>query len=139
MRLLNSKKGVFMSFRDWFSFFVGLVLFLMGITPLLNKWNIISFSLPEFLSGLIGSIFFWIIAIAGGYIIIDGMIEPAGHAIHKFLILLGLIFIVVGFLPILNSFDVIKLELPFLANLVVYNIIITVEGLMLMSAGFTMR
>jgi len=128
-----------MSFRDWISFFIGLVLFVIGLIPLLNKFGVLKFTLPDFMLGLIGSIFFWIIAIAGTYIIIDGLIEPAGHGLHKFLLALGLLFIIIGLIPIMNKFGVIKLDIPFLANLVVYNIIITIEGLMLMTAGFTMR
>ncbi|MFH0870248.1 MAG: hypothetical protein V1866_04295 [archaeon] len=139
MNFLNSKKGFFMSGRDWISFFIGIVLFLIGIVPLLKQFKVLGFGLPSFLNGLMAQIFFWIIAIAGVYIIVDGLIEPAGHALHIFLMVLGLIFVIVGLVPILNKFGVIHLNLSFLANLVVYNSIITIEGLMLMTAGFTMR
>jgi len=139
MNFLDSKKGFFMSGRDWISFFVGLVLFLVGFIPLLKQFKVLGFGLPIFLNSLMAQIFFWIIAIAGVYIIIDGLIEPAGHSLHIFLMILGFLFIIVGLIPILNKFGVISLNLSFLANLVVYNSIITIEGLMLMTAGFTMR
>lgn len=139
MKFLDSKKGWLMTARDWISFFVGVVLLVVGLIPLLNKWNVIGFGLPGFFSGLVGSIFFWIIAIAGIYIIIDGLIEPAGHSLHIFLMILGLVFVIVGLIPILNKFGVIGFNLGFLSNMMVYNIIITLEGLMLMTAGFTMR
>jgi hypothetical protein len=139
MELLQSKKGMFMSARDWISFFAGLILLVVGVLPLLKYFKVISFGLPGFLGGLMASIFFWIIAVAGLYIIIDGLIEPAGHALHIALMVLGVVFVIVGLIPILYSFKVIGFTIPFLSNLVVYNIIITVEGIMLMSAGFTMR
>ena len=139
MKFLSSKKGFYMSARDWISFFAGLVLFVIGFIPLLSAWKVVSFALPGFLSGFIASIFFWIIAIAGLYIIIDGIIEPAGHALHTTLLVLGFLFVIIGLIPILAKFGVIGFNIGFLANLMVYNIIITVEGIMLMSAGFTMR
>lgn len=139
MNMFHSKKGFYMSARDWISFFVGLLLFAVGLIPLLNKFGVLPFGLPGFMTGLIASIFFWIIAIAGLYIIIDGLIEPAGHMIHTMLIVTGILFVLIGLVPILNQFGVIKFDIPFLKDLIVYNIIITIEGLMLMSAGFTMR
>jgi hypothetical protein len=139
MNILNSKKGFYMSTRDWVSFFVGAVLFVVGLIPLLKQFNILPFGLPGFLSGLMGSIFFWIIAIAGLYIIVDGLIEPAGHMIHTVLLIAGFVFVLVGLIPILAQFGVIGFNIPFLKNLIVYNIILVIEGIMLMSAGFTMR
>ena len=139
MNMLNSKKGFYMSARDWISFFAGLVLFVVGLVPLLSQFKVLPFGLPSFLSGLVGSVFFWIIAVAGLYIIIDGLIEPAGHMIHTLLLIMGAVFVIVGLIPILAQFGVIKFSIPFLSNLIVYNIILTIEGLMLMSAGFTMR
>lgn len=137
--LLNSKKGFFMSFRDWLSFFIGLVLFAIGLIPLLSSFKVITWGLPGFMTSLVGSIFFWIIAIAGAYIFIDGIIEPKAEFLHLTLLLIGLVFIAVGLIPILNKAGIIGFSIPFLANMVVYNVIIFVEGLMLMTAGFTMR
>jgi hypothetical protein len=139
MGMFSTKKGFYMSARDWISFFVGLILFAVGLVPLLKTFGVTKFGLPAFMTGLIGSIFFWIIAVAAVYIIIDGFIEPAGHMLHIALMVAGLIFLIVGLIPILHQFGVIKFTIKFLENLVVYNIIITVEGLMLMTAGYTMR
>jgi hypothetical protein len=138
-KILSSKKGFYMSARDWISAVIGLILIAVGLIPLLFNFKIIGFGLPGFLSGLMSSVFFWIIAVAGVYIIIDGFIEPAGHLLHTLLLITGLVFVIIGLIPILNQFGVFKFEIPFLSNLVVYNIIITIEGLMLVSAGYTMR
>lgn len=139
MKLLNNKKGFFMSFRDWLSFFIGLILFAIGLIPLLSSFKVIKWGLPGFMTSMIGSIFFWIIAVGGVYIFIDGIIEPKAEFLHLALLLIGLVFVAVGLIPILNKFGTISFNIPFLANMVVYNIIITIEGLMLMTAGFTMR
>ena len=134
-----NKKGFFMSFRDWLSFFVGLGIFLVGIVPLLGHFGVLPFGLPAALNTLLGSVAVWIIAIAGVYIIIDGIIEPDRNMLHMLLLGMGALFVIVGLIPILHMFGVIPFTIPFLDNLIVYNAILTVEGIMLMTAGFTMR
>ena len=134
-----NKKGFFMSFRDWLSFGVGALLILVGGIPLLGYFGVLPFTLPAVLNTLIASVAFWIIAIGGLYILIDGIIEPSGHTLHMLLLALGGLFILVGLLPILNSFGVVGFEVPFLQNLVVYNAIITLEGILLIVGGLTMR
>lgn len=128
-----------MSFRDWLSFFVGLGIFLIGVIPLLNYFGVLPIELPGILATLPTTIAVWIIALAGVYIIIDGIIEPDGNMLHMLLLGMGILFVVVGLIPILYSFGIIPFTIPFLGNLVVYNIVLTVEGIMLMTAGFTMR
>ncbi|MFT4343584.1 MAG: hypothetical protein ACMXYE_02445 [Candidatus Woesearchaeota archaeon] len=134
-----NKKGFFMSFRDWLSFGVGGLLILLGGLPLLHTFGVLPFGLPGIFNTLMVSIGGWIIALAGLYIVIDGMIEPSGHSLHMILLALGGLFILVGLLPILNSFGVVDFQVPFLENLVVFNIIITVEGFLLILGGLTMR
>ena len=80
--MLNKKGLIFTRPRDTVSFFVGLVLLALGLIPLLSQFGVIGFTLPGFLTGLVGSIFIWIIAVAGAYIVIDGFIEPPLHSLH---------------------------------------------------------
>lgn len=138
-RLLNaSKKGmVFTAPRDTISFFVGLIIFAYGIVPLLNKLGVMGFVWPGFLADIGFSIAMWIIAVAGMYVLVDGFIEPPQHGLHWALILIGLVLFVSGLLPILKSFGVIGLSLPFLETMIVYYAIITVEGLLLLIGGLT--
>jgi hypothetical protein len=136
--MLNKKGLVFTRPRDTVSFFVGLALLALGLIPLLNHFNAISFGLPEFLNGLIASIFIWVIAVAGLYVVIDGFIEPPMHALHWALILFGFIFLIIGLIPILHNFNVIGFTIiSFLDNMVVYNIAICIEGLLLLIGGLT--
>lgn len=130
----NKKARVFTAPRDTISFFVGVVLAAFGVLPLLSKWGIVKFQIP-FLSNIAVSVLVWIVAVAGLYVLIDGFIEPPAHALHWMLILIGLILAIVGLIPILKSFGVLGFTLPF--NDVVYRIIITLEGLLLIIGGLT--
>jgi len=123
--------------RDKMSFFVGLILFAMGGIPLANKLGFLGFNLPELISGAIGSVAIWIIAVGGAYVLIDGIIEPKTHSLHWTLVLIGLLLLVTGLIPILNNFGVLPFGFGFLNNLVVYNSIITLEGLLLVIGGLT--
>jgi len=135
--MLNKKGLVFTRPRDTVSFFIGLVLLILGLIPLLHYFKVLGFALPEFLSGLVGSIFIWIIAVAGAYIVIDGFIEPPLHSLHWILILIGLVFLIIGLIPILNNFNIIPFTISFLNNMVVYNLVIAVEGFLLIVGGLT--
>ncbi|MFO8015995.1 MAG: hypothetical protein R6U32_02740 [Candidatus Woesearchaeota archaeon] len=139
--MLNNRKGmVFVRARDTISFFIGLILAAFGLIPLLSSFGVLPFSLPEFLLNLPVSVLVWIVAIAGLYIVIDGFIEPPMHMLHWALILGGIILLIVGLIPILHSFNVIPFTIPFLGeNLVVYQVMIGIEGIFLMIAGVSMR
>ncbi|MBU0536296.1 MAG: hypothetical protein KKE20_04985 [Nanoarchaeota archaeon] len=134
-----SKKGmIFTSPRDTISFVIGLILITFGIIPLLNKFGAITWNIPG-INILPVGVLIWITAIAGFYILIDGFIEPPMHIFHWLLIIAGLIMMVIGLLPILHSFGVIGFKIPGMDNLVVYQVIITMEGLGLAIAGTTMH
>ena len=134
---MNKRGIVFTRPRDTVSFLVGLVLLLVGGIPVLSSMKLLPFGLPSFLTGLVGNIAIWLVAFGGAYVVIDGFIEPPMHSLHWFLIVAGLILLVVGLIPILNKFGVISFNIPFLANLVVYQVIIAIEGLLLVIGGFT--
>jgi len=134
-----NKRGFFMETRGWISLIVGLLLLAVGLIPLLSHLSIIPFGLPGFMNNIFGAIFAWVIAVAALYILVDGIIEPSGNTLHLILIGLGIVFLVVGLFPILKQFGVIGFSIPFLSNLIVYNVIITIEGLMLVVGGLTMR
>jgi hypothetical protein len=135
---MNKKGIVFTRPRDTISFFIGLLLFALGVIPLLASLNVIGWNLPAFLNNVVAQVFIWIIAVAGLYIIIDGFIEPPAHNLHWILIAMGLVLFVVGLLPILFTFGVLGWDLgTFLNKLYIYNAIITLEGLLLMIGGLT--
>jgi hypothetical protein len=134
---MNREGIVFTRPRDTISFFIGVLLTVVGLIPLLIFFKLVSWTLPKFMTSLPFSIAVWIIAVAGLYVVIDGLIEPPAHNLHWFLIVAGLVLFVVGLLPLLNKFGVLGLNIPFLKNLVVYHAIITVEGVLLIIGGLT--
>ena len=138
MEMLNSKKGFYASARDWISFFIGIVLAVFGLIPLLYQFfKITVLNLHTFVDKLPLQILVWVVAIGGAYVILDGLIEPAGHMLHVTLMILGLVFVVAGLIPILISFKVLSFSWPL--TTIVYQVIITIEAFMLMTAGLTMR
>ena len=134
---MNKKAMVFTAPRDTISFFVGLLIFAYGIVPVLNKFAVMAFTWPSILADVGFSVAMWIIAVAGAYVLVDGFIEPPQHSLHWALILIGLLLFVTGLLPILHSFNIIGFSFDFLNSLLVYYIIITVEGLLLLIGGLT--
>ena len=135
--IMNKKGIVFTRPRDTISFFIGVFLAALGIIPLLNKFGVIGFTLPSFLTNLLAQIAIWIIAVAGLYVVIDGFVEPPAHNLHWILICAGIVLFVVGLLPILFTFKVIGFSIPFLNNLIVYQTLITLEGILLIIGGLT--
>ncbi|SRR3989344_2429894 len=134
------KKGmIFTSPRDTLSFIIGLILLAFGIIPLLNSLGVIAWNLPGFLVNLPIGVLVWIVAITGFYILIDGFIEPPMHIFHWLLIFVGLILMVVGLIPILHGFGTIGFTIPGMDNLVVYWVLISLEGFGLILAGTTMH
>lgn len=137
--MLSKKAMIFTSPRDTLSFVIGLILLAFGIIPLLNKFGAIGWNLPGFLVNMPVGVLVWIVAVAGLYILIDGFIEPPMHIFHWLLILAGLIMMVIGLIPILHSFGTIGFTIPGMDNLVLYWVLITLEGFGLALAGTTMH
>ncbi len=137
--MLGKRGMIFTSPRDTISFVVGLILLAFGIIPLLNKFGVIGWNLPGFLVNLGTGVLVWIVAIAGLYILIDGFIEPPMHIFHWLLIIAGLIMMVLGLIPILHTFGVIGFSMPGMDSMILYWIVISLEGLGLAIAGLTMH
>ena len=133
---MNKQGVVFTRPRDTISFVIGIILALFGILPLLTKWGVIGISLPGFMTNLPIQIAVWIVAVGGAYVAIDGMIEPPAHSLHWILIVVGVILLAFGLIPILHNFGVIGFTLG-IESLMIYQIIITVEGILLIIGGLT--
>lgn len=135
---MNKKGIVFTRPRDTVSFFVGVVLFIFGLVPLLSAVGVLKWSLPGFMTNLPFNVVIWIIAVAALYIVIDGFIEPPAHNLHWFLIIAGIVLFVVGLLPILHNFGIVGLDMgSFLNKLIIYDALITLEGALLIIGGLT--
>ncbi|MFC1722714.1 hypothetical protein ACFL0V_01100 [Nanoarchaeota archaeon] len=129
-------------FKDVLSFIVGLVLFLLGMFPLLAKFKIgpAWFSL----SFLPVAIFSWIVAVGALYLVINSIIEITNSASIGFLsIIVAFVCLCVGILPILAKFNIgpAFFSLSFLGGLgdLFFYIVFIAEGIFLMLAMIFME
>jgi hypothetical protein len=136
--MLHKKAMIFTLARDTISFVIGLILAAFGIVPFLATIGVLASNPLGSITNLPTSILIWVVAFGGCYILIDGFIEPPMHMLHWFLILAGLILAAIGLIPLLHSFGVIGFTIPVLGTkLIVYHIIIGLEGILLMIGGLT--
>lgn len=122
--------------NNWISLFLGFTLTALGVIPLLSAIGIIGFSLPGFMSGLWGSLFsLFIVAGAGVYLLIDSFFED--DFIFWLTFVMSLIIIIIGVVPILSKFGILGFSIPF--GEVIYQILFTLEGILLIIAAFAMN
>ena len=114
---------------------VGLLLTALGIIPLLQQYKIISFGLPTFLNGLLGSVIMYVLAATGLYLIVQGFMEGFDSTIGKVTVVAGLVILVLGVIPLLSSFGVIAFSIPFL-TLTIFRVIFVIEGILLVIGAF---
>jgi hypothetical protein len=123
------------SLRHWSSFFVGVLIFLFGLFPLIGKdeWLF-------FLGGNVyGNIAMYLVAFGGLYIIIDSFFEFTFHSgIGIATLLVGLLVFAIGLITILHNFGMIAFSIPFVDQMIVWNILFILEGLFLMLGCFVM-
>ncbi|HIH37974.1 hypothetical protein J4460_07285 [Candidatus Woesearchaeota archaeon] len=122
--------------KNWGSALLGVILLILGIIPLLNKFGVIKFGLPGFLSGIISSIIVYILAITGLLLVIDGFMED--DALRVITLVIGLLIFLAGLLEILKKLNVIGFSIPFIGNELFINIIFILEGILLIIAAFAM-
>ncbi|MBI5397838.1 hypothetical protein HZB03_00075 [Candidatus Woesearchaeota archaeon] len=131
-----------MEAKDFASGFVGLVIFALGLLPLLNRlgvgpeWMAIKF-LPL-------TIVSWIVAVAALYLVINSIIELTNsNAIGWISVIVAFVALAIGLLPILGGFgigpDFFNLEFLKGFGQILYNVIFIAEGLFLMVAMFAME
>lgn len=122
-----------MQTRDWISGVVGLILFLLGLLPLLGKF--------AFLNNLPVSLLTWIVAGAGFYLAINSIIEITNsNVVGVWSFGVAIAVLAIGLLPLLHSFGIgyAWFEFKWL-NRTAYNILFIVEGVFLMIATFAME
>ena len=122
-----------MQMRDWISGIVGAVIFLLGLLPLIGKF--------EFLNNLPVSLLIWIVAGAGLYLLMNSLIEITNsNIVGWWSFIVAITVLVIGLLPLLHSFGIgpAWFEFKWLSRSV-YNVIFVVEGFFLMIATFAME
>lgn len=122
-----------MQVRDWISGLIGAAIFLLGLLPLIGKF--------EFLNNLPVSLLVWVVAGAGFYLMINSIIEITNSNIVGWwsFIIAGTV-LLIGLLPLLYSFGIgpAWFEFNWLSR-TAYNVIFVIEGFFLMIATFAME
>lgn len=121
--------------KSWIALIVGIIAAALGAIPLLSTWNIIGFTLPEFVLKLLDTIAIWVIAGIALLMFIDAIWEDDG--IKTITIILALIFLAAGVIQILSNFGVIGFGIGFLKGMVA-QILLVIEGFFLIIAAFAM-
>ncbi len=118
-----------MELKDWISGLVGLVIFCLGLFPLLNSRGIgpgwWAFSLPVKLLS-------WVVVIGGFYLVINSFIEITNSNVVGWLsFLIAAVITVLGVLQVLGRIGWI--------SGIVFNIIFIIVGFFLIIATFAME
>ena len=122
-----------MQMRDWVSGLIGAVILLLGLFPLLGKF--------EFLNNLPVSLLTWVVAGAGLYLAMNSIIEITNsNVVGWWSFITAIIVLVIGLMPLLHSFGIgpAWFEFKWLSR-TVYNVIFIIEGFFLMIATFAME
>lgn len=135
-----NKKG-FMEAKDFLSGIVGLIVFAIGLIPLLESFGVLKTNLTGILtSGPFMSTIPYVLAILGFYLAIESIIELTNsNHIGWLSFFVGVAVMLIGLLPALQAFGIgpglFGITLPTL----MYQIIFIIEGVFLMIAMFAME
>lgn len=122
------------SVRHWLSFFVGLIIFCLGLFPLIGKSAWLG---P--LNSVLGQITIYVIAFGGFYIIVDSFFEFTFHSgLGITTLLVGLVVFGLGLVSILHQMGKIAFGLSFLEIPIIWQSLFMLEGLFLMLGCFVM-
>ncbi|MBW2972597.1 hypothetical protein KY359_06175 [Candidatus Woesearchaeota archaeon] len=132
-----------MEAKDIISFIVGLLLFALGLLPMLSKFGLGPdwFNVWQFLPVTVVS---WIIAVGALYLVVDSIIEITNSSAIGFVsIIVAFICLLIGVLPLLASFGIGPsfFALGFLGPVTSYlfDIVFIAEGIFLMIAMVAME
>ena len=114
------------------SFVLGLALLELGLIPLLK--GVSGFGLPSMLVGVMPSVFAYLFAVGGIYLLVDSF-EEWGEWYFWLTAVVGLIALTAGVIVILNQFNVIGFTVPYMTE-TVYNVVFVIEGFLLMMGAF---
>jgi hypothetical protein len=130
-----------MEAKDWMSGLVGVIVFLLGLLPLLESLKVLKTNVSAILqTNWFSAAAPYLLAILGFYLAIESIIELTNsNHIGWTSFLIGGIVMLVGLLPVLQTFGIgpglFGLTIPAIA----YQIIFMVEGFFLMIAMFAME
>ena len=119
-----------MGARRIVSLLLGLGFLAFGAIPLLNKFNVIGFTLPA-----VPMLAIWILCVAGGvFLLVDAIAEQMENALRLISAVVGLVVLAIGLIPLLNQFNVISFQLPYVGQII--DFVFVAGGLLLVVGGF---
>jgi len=127
--------------RDYISGVIGLVLFIFGLVPILESFNVLNFGI----TGILASTWFaaaipFVLAILGLYLAIESVEELFNsNSIGWISFIIGAIVLVVGLLLSLKAFGIGPGLFGLVISPIIYSIIFLIEGAFLMIAMFMME
>jgi len=132
-----TKKAMMGAFnlRKIVSWIVGIIILVLGLIYILNKFNVISFSIPTFPQMVL-----WVLTIIGGiFLIFDAITEGSNFSsISKMLMIISfviaILIIALSLIPLLNNLTIISFQLPEIAQLI-KSIIYVLAGFFLIIGG----
>lgn len=122
-----------MQTRDWISGLIGAMIFLLGLFPIIGKF--------DFLNNLPVTLLTWIVAGAGLYLALNSIIEITNSNIVGWVSFsIAIAALIIGLFPLLNSLGIgpAWFEFKWISR-TTYNILFIVEGVFLMIATFAME
>ncbi|RME77460.1 hypothetical protein D6774_04400 [Candidatus Woesearchaeota archaeon] len=129
-----------MDTMDWLSALAGLVLIALGSIPILNNFGIGPswFAYPTTI--LSATIATWVIALAALFLIVAAVIEITNASHYGWwTFLIGAIALAIGGLQILGTFGIGPGLFGFTPHIMIYNVIMIIEGFFLVMAMFAMN
>ena len=126
-----------MDTNDILSFFVGALIFCLGLFPILKMVGVgPSFFALNFLSV---EIIAWILAVASLYLVFDSIQELTNSSDMGWIsIIVAFVILALGLMQLLGSFNIGPGLFGFTLPMIVYYIIFLIEGAFLFIAGFAM-
>ena len=118
--------------RKTISFILGLILLVQGGLPLLNKLNLVTFTLPD-----LPELALWIVFVVGGiWLLVDASREALiNKGLMHISLVVGIVLIALGVIPLLNSYNIIGFTLPEGIKIVV-DAVLALGGLLLLGGAF---
>jgi hypothetical protein len=130
-----------MEAKDFISGFVGFIVFLLGLIPILESFGVLQTGFSAFLgSGAFVAAIPFVLAILGFYLAIESVIELTNsNHIGYISFIIGGIIMLIGLLPALQAFGIGPGLFGFELPVTVYHIVFLIEGIFLMIAMFAME
>ncbi len=120
--------------KSFTSLIFAIVMLVLGIVPLLNYFNLISWNINFMLTPL-GAFLTYVLAAGALFLIIDSFMEGLDEPQGRLAFFVGILLLIIGLLPVIG------IMIPFVSGILtpmVYYFLFTIEGIFLLIDSFLM-